>query len=279
MKLDALDHPKLHDLSARLNISRPCTIGHLELLWAFTARYAPDGNLSKQPAGAIARACDWMDAPDAFVVALVDAGWLDRGEGGSLAVHDWADHRPQWVDSKLVRAARRSAVRTAVPTGDATAVATAVPTPDASLSLVKSSQVKPSQSADKSAGFDEFWKAYPKKVGKGQALRAWRSVSDHAAAIMADLTDRKWPEPQFIPNPATYLNGQRWLDERVPDAPRRGDPKPHVSRPLSDADRARVEATQRQMDERAARLAAEGAGLPRPDLGTVIGRLAGSKRA
>jgi hypothetical protein len=45
------------------------------------------------------------------------------------------------------------------------------------------------------------------------------------------------------------------------------------------ADRARYEATLKAEADRAAKLAAEGAGSPRPDIGGLIGNLAASKRA
>ena len=143
MKLDALDHPKLYDLAARLGVPRPTAIGHLELLWAFTARYASEGDVGRHPVGAIARACDWMGEPQAFVDALVAAGWLDAGE--VLTIHDWHDHRPRWVASKVVRAARRTNEPTVVATVVGSVVATTDATAEATSRLVKSSQAKPSQ--------------------------------------------------------------------------------------------------------------------------------------
>lgn len=47
MKLDGLDHPKTLDFAARLDISLPQAIGHLELLWAFVAQKTPHGNVGK----------------------------------------------------------------------------------------------------------------------------------------------------------------------------------------------------------------------------------------
>lgn len=72
--------------------------------------------------------------------------------------------------------------------------------------------------------FDEFWKAYPRKVGKGQARKAWTTATkktDPHLLVKASVAFRQWceseqTEPQFIPHPATWLNGERWLDELVP---------------------------------------------------------------
>ena len=67
--------------------------------------------------------------------------------------------------------------------------------------------------------FDRFWNLYPRKVGKGQAQAAWKAAAkkvDPQLIIeglqihMPDLTDKP---PQFIPHPATWLNGERWADQ------------------------------------------------------------------
>lgn len=101
MKLDALDHPKTFDFAARLGVELPTAIGHLELLWAFTGKQAPQGNLGKWPDGAIARACYWMGRPEVFVQALRESGFLDADEVHRLTIHDWREHAPRWVKSKL----------------------------------------------------------------------------------------------------------------------------------------------------------------------------------
>lgn len=66
-------------------------------------------------------------------------------------------------------------------------------------------------------GFDQFWRAYPHRVCKGQARRAFAGAI--AKATLDQLLDgvRRYVEskPRDIPwcNPATFLNGERWSDE------------------------------------------------------------------
>jgi len=66
--------------------------------------------------------------------------------------------------------------------------------------------------------FAEFWQAYPRKVAKPAAEKAWRKVAAEADAIMAGLRRQagceQWAKDggQFIPYPATWLNGRRWED-------------------------------------------------------------------
>ncbi|WP_285295443.1 helix-turn-helix domain-containing protein [Aureimonas altamirensis] len=62
-----------------------------------------------------------------------------------------------------------------------------------------------------------FWDAYPHKVGKGQARSAWIAARRKAdlKAIMDGLLRYVQAKPERIAwcNPATWLNGERWLDQ------------------------------------------------------------------
>lgn len=82
-------------------------------------------------------------------------------------------------------------------------------------------------------GFEEFWSAYPKKVAKADARKAWRQIKRPAIdVILGDLRTREWPESRFIPNPATYLRGHRWEDER--NSAQRGAPKSSRTRSIAE---------------------------------------------
>jgi hypothetical protein len=70
--------------------------------------------------------------------------------------------------------------------------------------------------------FDTFWKAYPKKVGKGAAKKAFikakvndNLLSQMLTAIEIQRRTHQWQKEngQFIPNPSTWLNQSRWEDE------------------------------------------------------------------
>ena len=72
--------------------------------------------------------------------------------------------------------------------------------------------------------FDEFWKAYPRKTGKGAALKSWKKInpSDSTAqqiidSLPAHIASEQWQKDngQFIPHPATWLNQGRWEDEPI----------------------------------------------------------------
>ena len=70
--------------------------------------------------------------------------------------------------------------------------------------------------------FETFWKAYPKKVGKDAASKAFakrkpddKLLGDILKAIEVQKTTEDWrkSDGKFIPHPATWLNQGRWMDE------------------------------------------------------------------
>jgi len=73
--------------------------------------------------------------------------------------------------------------------------------------------------------FDAFWAAYPKKVSKGAARKAWKQIqpdSELLAKMLAALgrarTCQSWTKDggQYIPYPATWLRAEGWEDEIKP---------------------------------------------------------------
>ena len=103
MKRGATDHPKVFDLCERLKIRRPAAIGYLELLFHFTAKYAPQGDVGRFSDKRIEAALDWPGAAGKLVSALCEAGWIDRDAEHRLVVHDWCDHADDSVKKRLAR--------------------------------------------------------------------------------------------------------------------------------------------------------------------------------
>ena len=67
--------------------------------------------------------------------------------------------------------------------------------------------------------FGIFWAVYPKRVAKKDAEKAWkRLTSQQKVAAMEALPKHieKWADPEFIPYPASWLNGERWEDVLEP---------------------------------------------------------------
>jgi hypothetical protein len=78
-------------------------------------------------------------------------------------------------------------------------------------------------SSPKSDGFNRFWEAYPRKVGKGAARKAYARAAAKLRAedreplptilTALDRVKPTWDEPEFIPHASTWLNEERWDDE------------------------------------------------------------------
>ena len=71
-------------------------------------------------------------------------------------------------------------------------------------------------------GFDAFWSAYPRKTAKPQAAKAFARLgnTDDLLPVMLAAIARQRLSPQwtkdggeFIPHPATWINGRRWEDQ------------------------------------------------------------------
>lgn len=90
----------------------------------------------------------------------------------------------------------------------------------------KGRSAAPRCASDDDPHFAAFWSAYPRKDDKGHARKAWPKAirkADPAAIIAAaeafaadcvrDKTERR-----FIALPTTWLNGERWTDQRRPAA-------------------------------------------------------------
>jgi len=87
----------------------------------------------------------------------------------------------------------------------------------------------------------QFWPAYPRRVGKGQALKAFRAArkQNDLETIMAGVrryaASRQGENPEFTKHASTWLNGQCWLDEADPKFTAHRNEPPPKHRNIGDA--------------------------------------------
>ena len=138
---------------------------------------------------------------------LLDAGLWIEVEGGAQ-IHDYCEHQT----SRKVVEEKREQVRNRVTRyrekGNAV-----VTTPE--------TETETETETDKRKDFDQFWKIYPLKVGKGSALKAFlKAVRTTDAEIIIKGATRYKLDPNrsqaYTAHAATWLNAQRWLDEALP---------------------------------------------------------------
>ena len=71
--------------------------------------------------------------------------------------------------------------------------------------------------------FEQFWKLYPRKAGKGQALKSWTTICNRPPkkrptwleikkALHDQIKSELWKD-KVIPHPSTWLNQNRWLND------------------------------------------------------------------
>ena len=92
--------------------------------------------------------------------------------------------------------------------------------------------------------FNEFWTAYPRKLDKAKAFRAFRSAlkratfEDILAGVLLYRNDPK-RDPDFTKYPATWLNNDSWENTHEPskdsEAARRVQERREKERAISDA--------------------------------------------
>ena len=105
--------------------------------------------------------------------------------------------------------------------------------PQANDKLVSPNKNSKNSNKDNTIQFDVFWSAYPKKVGKKDTVKAFTKLNPTQELLETILTkldvlkkSDSWTRG-YIPNPATFLNGERWNDEPIKTTAQ-GKPKQQI---------------------------------------------------
>lgn len=221
-----LDHPKTKRLIARCGRDGAFS---LLALWSWTARVMPTGNLGEITDHELEEAADWQGEHGQFAAACFELGWLDRRPDG-IRIHGWKEHNGYASGAATrIRSARHAVnerwrkqrerkelIRSYMPSSSS------LPSPSLSVTSSEEETLNRPASRNGATGFEEFWKAYPKKVGKQESLKAWKllhTTDELRGSIMAGLEGYKRSEQVargFILDPVRFLKRRRWEDEPVP---------------------------------------------------------------
>jgi hypothetical protein len=96
-KQTLFDHPKFQRLCYLLRMPRPHVLGHLEFIWK--TGYASGSEILGDDI-AVEVFAEWAGERGALVKALLEVGFIDRGAGGLLEIHDLFDHAPDFVRAR-----------------------------------------------------------------------------------------------------------------------------------------------------------------------------------
>jgi hypothetical protein len=138
---------------------------------------------------------------------LIDAGlWIEVEAGAQI--HDYCEHQT----SRKTVEEKREQVRNRVTRYREKSNAYVTPS---------ETETETETETDKRQLFDDFWKIYPLKVGKGAALKAFqKAVRTTDADIIIKGATRYKLDPNrsqaYTAHASTWLNAQRWLDEALP---------------------------------------------------------------
>lgn len=252
-----ISHPKTARLADKLKLTSKDTspnvvaAGMLVSLWTWAIQNAHTGDLSDCSDRAIADAARFRRKPEAFVNALVECGWLDADRH----LHDWEEYTHQLIE-RIERGRKQTKARvqryrnknvtpveqpgnapcnascnvTVTPCNAPTLPNLTLPTisnrGNKTVDGTPTPQEAPTPFDGKS--FTAFWDAYPCKIDRESAWKAWsalRPAPDTVTAILAALEKWKisegWKEKggKYIPHAATFLSKGYWQSPPTAAAP------------------------------------------------------------
>ena len=219
MRSDLFEHPKVFKLADLLGVDEFAAVGMLFCFWAWADKHAVDGRVD----AATTRLVDKCAHRAGFAEALVSIGWLVVDADG-ITIPRFNEHNGDSAKERTLKNQRQARWRAGKRGGAVDDEASTSTTTEASTREEKRREEKTTPKAPNGVpdGFDAFWTAYPNKVGKGAAVKAFAKIApgqDLLRDMLAALADQKcsvrWLKDggQYVPNPATWLNQQRWLDE------------------------------------------------------------------
>ena len=205
--LELSDKPEVHYIANALNLDPDAVVGKLIRVWQWFDKHTTDGNAH----GVTYSLVDRITCVTGFGEMMNFAGWLQQNDK-HLTMPKFDRHTSQSAKNRAVTAERVSKHR-----NDCVTLA---PLQKSYLEKIREevNNTKPTAPKVADVRFEEFWAAYPKKIGRGAAEKAWAKADAEIATVRAALENQKRSEQwqkdggQFVPNPATWLNQKRWLD-------------------------------------------------------------------
>lgn len=193
-------------------------IGALFRTWSLFDTHSDDGILHGYDAGTINEAV----GISSFAENLQHVGWLIIN-ADSVEMPGFSKHLGQSAKRRLKDAERKRESRKA-----STSCPQNVRKKTDTLRTTeqkRTEQKSTSTKVDVCVGFDAWYLLYPKRVSKQDALKAYGKaialIGGTAEAAAAALLEASKPrfaklrerDPQYIPNPASWLNSRGWEDD------------------------------------------------------------------
>lgn len=197
------DKPEVFRIAMDLGIPPEHVTGCLVRIWVWADVQTLDGN----GVCVTGVTLDRIACYEGFAQAMQKVGWLIEKDG-TYSFPNFDRHNGETAKTRALTAKRVAKHR------NAKSVTPALPREEKRREEVNNTK------ASSPDGFDAFWSAYPKKVGKGAAEKAFAKAKinghlpDVLQAVERQKASEQWKKDggQFIPNPATWINQKRWDD-------------------------------------------------------------------
>lgn len=222
MRMELQTHPKVVRILSATRADKFRVIGGLHAVWCVFDQHSSNGVL----VGYTPETMDHIIGWEGLSQAMINVGWMAYDGDETLALPEFDEHNGKSAKRRAEDQKRKRESRVCPQSVRNLSADEADRQPKKSGLEKRREEVNPPTPRkrgddDEPAGFDAFWSAYPRKVSKPQAIKAWRKLSPDTQALTAILAglerDRRsdqWRRDggQFIPHPATWLNNRRWED-------------------------------------------------------------------
>jgi len=224
---DHVEGGKLRGLAKEVGCSQKEALGILISLWLWGLNNADrTGRL---------KSCDKSDVaeelskglsdglnPEDIVISLIEQEWIDEEEDGTLYLHDWDIWQEQWykfLSTKEYDAKRKREAR-ARKKAEIQEDEEPLEEKKDNIPPESPSESPPDNPPDKTDNpytkdFEKFWKAYPRKVGKGEAYKKYKArLNDgfsesellEAAKNYTSQCTKEKTEERYIKHGKTFLS-------------------------------------------------------------------------
>ena len=225
------EKPETLAITAKMGWDDPdLTVGKLMRLFRWFDQHTTDGNA----VGVTPTLLDRVLGVTGFTECVATVGWIVVTEDGiSLAnfdKHNGATAKSRAQGAKRAATHRGNASSNASSNGGSNADGVTKPSPreekrredkDNTPQPPTGGRQRRRDAGDEPDGFSEFWSAYPRKVGKDAARKAFAKrkpdpelLAKMLAAVANQAKSTQWQRDggQYIPHPSTWLNEGRWND-------------------------------------------------------------------
>jgi|GEM_PF-904203 len=208
-----LEKPEVCQIADAADIDLDAAVGKLLRVWVWFDQQSEDGNAPSVSK----KLLDRLVGVTGFCDLMESVGWMTNADG-VITLPNFERHNGKTAKNRALTAKRvaNHKVKSNAEANDA-GVSDALPREE------KRREEKEQEQKTMSDAFAVFWKLYPKKVSKADAVKAWGKIKkDMLPTIMKSLSVHlvceQWvkDDGQFVPNAATWLNKKKWEDEVKP---------------------------------------------------------------